>query len=164
MTNPSDINKATLARNKAAFDAAGIDISGALPMDLTQPTKQDVRNEKELQRLCEAELTRRGYLRLTADNAERVDEILSLRPCAIFGMSGWFSHRPDTKRGNKGLPLKPDLEIYAYPNSKPALFIELKVANRWQPGQREMVRLGFWVECWSFDAFVGVVNNWENGQ
>ena len=163
MTDLSNINKATLARNKAAFDAAGIDVSHALPMDLTQPTKQDVRNEKELQVLCESELTRRGFVRLTADNAERVAEIVSLRPCAIAGFKGWFSHRPDTKRGNKGLPLKPDLEIYAYPNRKPALLIELKRANRWQPGQREMVRLGFWRECWEFDTFVRLVDEWEVG-
>ena len=161
MTDLSNINKATLARNHAAFDAAGIDISAALPMDTTQPTKQDVRNEKELQGNCEKELTRRGYIRLKAENAERVDEILSLRPCAIAGFKGWFSHRPDTKRGNKGLPLKPDLEIYAYPNRKPALLIELKRANRWQPGQREMVRLGFWVECWEFDSFVELLDMWE---
>ena len=156
MTDLSNINKATLARNQAAFDAAGIDISASLPMDTTQPTKQDVRNEKELQRLCEAELTRRDYLRLTAANVEH-GSYRTISNADWIPPRGWYAHWPNNKRN----PLMPDLEIYAYPNRKPALLIELKRANRWQPGQREMIRLGFWRECWEFDTFVRLLDEWE---
>ena len=99
--------------------------------------------EAELQRKCEAFLETQGFKRLAAKNAAR--------PAA-----GWFGHlnKPE------GNPFLPDLMLFHEPNDRPALLVELKTADRFQTGQREMCERGAWTLCWSFVEFVQAFTQW----
>lgn len=103
-------------------------------------------DEKALQKMCEQWLTIRGYCRLTADNAASDEP-----------KKGWFGHLVEAKRN----PLMPDLFILNFEMNKPPLMIELKVRDKWQPGQREMVKIGAWKLAWSFQDVEKYVKSWE---
>ena len=112
----------------------------------------EARCERTLQRDCELWLQHRGYLRATADNAERVFE----RPHMDY--RGWYAHYPQA-RGN---PLTADLVIYS--RAGRYLAVELKVRTAYQPGQLEMIAAGAWVECRRLDDFAEMVTAWEQGE
>ena len=120
-----------------------------LPLDplLERPplksSTQETLGESELQRKCESYLESRGCKRLTAKNAPAL-------------ATGWFGHlnKPE------GNPFLPDLVIFHEPNDRPALLVELKTVDRFQPGQREMINRGAWTLCWSFAEFARVFNEW----
>ena len=97
--------------------------------------------EKNLQAACERVLEERGYKRLTAKNAGEY-------------ASGWFGHL------NKpiGNPLMPDLFVIR--NGR-ILQVELKVRNKFQPGQADMIRRGEWVLCRSLDEFRAILDTWQ---
>ena len=101
-------------------------------------------DEERLQSQCERELVLIGYKRMTAMNA--TDHAGTCR--------GWFGHLHEA-RGN---PLMPDLWIFA---AGRVLCIELKRRNRYQPGQREMIAAGEWLECRTLDEFRAAVEEWE---
>jgi hypothetical protein len=112
-------------------------------------SKADDKAEKELQKLCENWLVQRGYQRLTADNAERHHN-------QAAQMRGWFGHLHTAKRN----PLMPDLFIFDSSGTR-CLLVELKVADRWQPGQKEMVNMGMWKVCRRCEDFLLLVKGWE---
>lgn len=114
------------------------------------PSKADVRAEKQLQADCEGILSVRGYQRLTAHNAATIGD----RECL-----GWFGHLAEAKRN----PLMPDLFIFSE-STHDALLVELKVRDHYQPGQREMIQRGCWLECRSVDEFRRALNEWEAWQ
>lgn len=119
------------------------------PREPVKPTKHEVKLEKELQSLCENWLSLRGYLRMTANNAERQFKHPNT------ACSGWFGHWFNNKRN----PLISDLLIIDMANR--CLRVELKTRNKWQPGQREMCQMGAWVAVFDFIAFEDVVIAWE---
>jgi len=113
------------------------------------PSKADIKLEKELQQTCENWLTLRGYLRMTADNAVR--HAKEMDPA----MRGWFGHWTENKRN----PLMPDLAIFDRVSL--CLLVELKVRDKWQVGQKAMVETGFWRVAWNFKEFEQMVKEWE---
>ncbi len=114
----------------------------------TEPTPplpaEEKQAEKELQRLCEAELNRRGYLRLTPDNAARKGK-------------GYFGHLTQAQKN----PLMPDLFVFSCDITKPPFLVELKVCNKYQPGQREMIEQCIWQEHRTFADFAAALKDWE---
>jgi len=128
-----------------------------LPISDEDWAKRAEKDEKELQILAENILSLRKYRRLTAVNAKAAHK-------GDIEVRGWYSHRQDTKRGNKGLPFKPDIEVFEAMHRRPPLLVELKHAPvRWRPGQREMAELGFWKLACTLVAFVGLLDEWERG-
>ena len=113
----------------------------------------EAKTERELQRTVENWLTGRGYRRLTAEN---------LAGAGSFDIwfAGWFGHWPSAKRN----PIMPDILILDAGMSC-ALCIELKVGQKpaYQPGQRESIEAGRWVECRTLDAVMVAVAAWEAG-
>lgn len=108
--------------------------------------------EKELQQQCEKWLHHRpNWARLTAENAA----IAYHRN--YMGVRHWWGHL-NKPAGN---PIMPDLFVFDADGKKPPLFIELKASNRYQPGQREMILAGFWLECRTFEEVRAVVEEWE---
>ena len=99
--------------------------------------------ERALQAKCERYLETRGFKRLVAGNA-------------ALPARGWFGHLAKPL----GNPFMPDLMVWHEPNDRPALMIEIKTRNRFQPGQREMCERGAWLLCWSFAEFVKVFERW----
>ena len=100
--------------------------------------------EKELQTTVEQWLHHRGYRRLTADNA------------AETGQIGWFGHLVETKKN----PLMPDLFIFNTAMDQ-CLMLELKVKAVYQPGQKEMISRGSWVQAFTFQEAEAAVKKWE---
>ena len=165
MGEPVTVGKITFGPGVAALNAdalreLGADLSGSDKLrqidrkacnekgggSVTEPSKRDLRDERELQRLCEQHLTRHGYRRLTPDQME-----------APGDPAGWFLHL----RRAKGNALLPDLCIW---NSmcERTLLIELKVpGGRVQPHQRAMVDRGAWELAYTFDEFVAALVRWE---
>lgn len=125
-----------------------------------QPTKQDKKAERELQKQCEDWLHHHGYWRLTAENAVYLLD----REDVTF--RGWFGHL-NKPRGN---PLMSDLFLFTPTGEKGGqgigelgryLCVELKTSNRFQPGQREMIEMGCWVQANTFEEFTLRVLKWE---
>jgi hypothetical protein len=104
-------------------------------------------DEAALQRQCETFLDSLGYKRMTAVNAQK-----TFCECA-----GWYGHLNETERN----PLMPDLWIFAQPNVRPPLLVELKVRNVYQSGQKEMIARGMWIECRTLAEFAETVLNWS---
>ena len=102
--------------------------------------------ERELQRLCESWLSLHGYSRLTAHTAADAPR-------------GWFGHLTESERN----PLMPDLLILSA-GMRRCLMIELKVRGVYQPGQREHIEAGRWIECRTLEDFVVTVTEWESKQ
>lgn len=104
-------------------------------------------SEADLQRQCESYLDSRGFKRLAAKHA------------ADYA-TGWYGHLHKAK----GNPFLPDLIAFHEPNDRPALMVELKTAERFQTGQREMIERGAWTLCRSFVEFVAAFNRWLKGE
>ena len=112
-------------------------------------TKQDVRDEKELQRLCEQELSRRGFW-LVGTSDPNPNQL-----CA-----GNYAHIWQAKRN----PPLPDLMIW---NAKWTRFlgVELKTpTGRLRPVQRMMTGRGAWKLARTFDEFKAELVRWEEGR
>jgi hypothetical protein len=114
-----------------------------------KPSKADIQAEKDLQTICENWLTQHGYVRLTADNAVRENK--DRTP----GFRGWFGHLNKPK----GNPFLPDLMLFDRRGWY--LFIELKVRDVWQKGQKEMTMMMDWSVAWNFADFERMVLDWE---
>ena len=119
------------------------------PMD--RPAKRadlesahDYLAEKKLQAECELFLESRGCRRLTAKNAGK-------------NATGWFGHlfKP------QGNPFMPDLFVFHEPNDRPALLVELKTRESFQPGQLEMCHRGAWTLVRSLDEFAKIYAHWS---
>jgi len=119
-----------------------------LPTPVTL-NKANIKLEKELQSICENWLHLRGYYRMTGDNAERQHQINN--PDCI----GWFGHLYNAKKN----PLMPDIFCFNFRGG--CLLIELKTAEVYQPGQKEMIEMGLWKLAFSFDEFKYEVELWE---
>lgn len=114
-----------------------------------KPSKADIKAEKDLQAVTEGWLTQRGYWRLTAENAKRARE----PDCSVI--KGWFGHLYNAKKN----PLLPD--IFLFDIRGRYLLLELKVVNRFQPGQKEMIDMDIWSVAWSFEDVERIVKGWE---
>jgi len=153
----SGYNPAFLERNRAILEAEGLAELPGMPVDPSKPPVADVRSESALQKLCESWLTRRGYLRLTPVNAEKVAQEILNDPTAVDKHPGWFGHWTQNQRN----PLTADLVIHEFLNKRGALHIELKVNERYQPGQEALCAIGFWVLCKTFEHFTDALDAWE---
>jgi hypothetical protein len=120
-----------------------LDLQPLLTRRTRKPCDVPDLHESKLQHKCEAYMESRGFHRLTARNAKEEAR-------------GWFGHlhKPE------GNPFLPDLMVFHEPNNRPALLLELKTVDHFQPGQREMIERGAWTLCWSFAEFVGVFEAW----
>ena len=156
-TRREDIGPAVAALNAellgdlpGAVKVGGIDGTPRAEMaSEVASTKQDVRDEKELQRLCEQELSRRGYERVGTPSAD-----ISVR------RTGYYAHIWKAKRN----PPLPDLMIW---NNKWTRFlgVELKTpTGRLRPVQRMMVERGAWKLARTFDEFKAELVRWEEGR
>ncbi len=115
--------------------------------------KAERKAEKVLQAEAENWLTLRGYLRLTAHNAQRLAEL----PDTIC--RGWFGHMVATEKN----PQYPDLMIFD-PALRRCLMIELKIPPpRYSDGQREFLDGGQWQEARSLETVAQLVSRWEDG-
>ena len=135
----------------AALSNAAAQMTQALRAEPTEATG----NEAQLQRDAEGWLTDAGYWRATARNVEIVTRT------ALRASVGWFAHWPG-KTATKGAPFMPDLLIWTW--TRPPLLIELKARNEYQPGQREAIEAGWWIECRSVAQVEAAVRRWENGE
>jgi len=139
------INAELLGDLPGAVKVGGIDQCTVAPDP--PPSKQDVRDEKELQRLCEQELSRRGYWRPGVSMA-------SSSP------NGYYAHLWKAQRN----PPLPDLMIW---NAKWTRFlgVELKTpTGRLRPVQRMMTGRGAWKLARTFDEFKAELVRWEEGR
>jgi hypothetical protein len=60
--------------------------------------------------------------------------------------------------------MMPDLAVFPLPNNRPALLVELKTRNRYQPGQLAALSLGAWTQCArSVGEFRRLLLDWELG-
>jgi hypothetical protein len=111
-------------------------------------TKEEKQCEAKLQKQCELWLSQRGYIRMMASSVS-----------AIGGeyLKGWFYHVRNVKGEST---LFPDLTIMDR-TGRSVLLVELKVSNRYQPCQREMVQAGIWTECRTTEGFMEVLRDWE---
>ena len=116
------------------------------------PGKAERKAEKLLQAEAEGWLTLRGYLRLTAHNAQRLAE----QPDTIC--RGWFGVQKESQRN----AFLPDLMIYS-PDMRRCLPMELKTASVYQDGQHEMIDGGQWLESRSLETVAQLVSRWEDG-
>ena len=123
----------------------------AMRAEPTEPTG----NEPQLQRDSEKWLDEAGYWRATARNVE----IVTCTVSTSWPISGWFAHWTG-KTATKGAPFMPDLLIWTW--SRRPLWIELKARNEYQPGQREAIEAGWWIECRSVADVEAAVRRWEN--
>ncbi len=118
----------------------------------TEPSKHDIKQEKELQTQCENYLNQRGYMRLVA-------EAIVIQSTAPKGSSdgpkGYFGHWFNSRRN----PFILDLLILS--PSGHYLMVELKTSKKYQPGQKELVAQGYGQFAYSFDQFVEILNKWE---
>ena len=109
--------------------------------------------EKALQTAAEGWLNIRGYWRSTALNAEtkgvHPDYLPSLQ-------KGWFFHWPQAI----GNPLCADLLIQNVALTR-SIWLELKVRDKYQRGQKEHIDAGRWNECRTLDDVMNAVQLWE---
>jgi len=146
---PVKVNETTRKLNPGIFEPTPVQQS---PFErYAQPTKGDLKEEKEFQKLCEQELTRRGFVRLSAPAVES-----ALKPEGE-GFPGWFGHWPRAERN----PLMPDLFIVDAP-MRNCLMVELKTHNKYQPGQKELIFKGCWYEVRTFPQFRQLLDWWGN--
>ena len=132
--------------------------TGMTPEETTKHTlaieKGCKRDEKKLQEDCEGLCEQRGYRRLVGANIAK-----HLSDKAV---KGFFGHIPDLKRTAKGNIFLPDLPVFDFFGR--CLLVELKVWNQYQPGQKEMIDAGLWVECRTVERFGDVLSEWETNQ
>jgi len=104
----------------------------------------------------EAWLTARGYWRLTPANLRTAAQLL--RPQA--SLRGFWGHWTDNERN----PTMPDLLVLPWPNDRPALLLELKARDVWQPGQKEACTLRLWTPAFSIAEAKRAVEAWEGAK
>lgn len=110
-------------------------------------------SEKALQTAAEGWLNIRGYWRSTAANAET----RAVRPDYLpDNQRGWFFHWPQAI----GNPLCADLLIQNVALTR-SLWLELKVRDKYQRGQKEHIDASRWNECRTLDDVMNVVQLWE---
>ena len=119
-----------------------------LPAPEKPATRPPEAKESELQGHAQKYLRQRGYLPATATMAEM--EAHSRMA------NGWYIHLAEP-RGN---PLLPDLLVLDFTMAK-CIAIELKVRNKYQPGQREFIAIGAWHEARSLDDVKAILDAWE---
>ena len=147
-----DAHRAKLdaARAKECADAFAPLASMGKP---TAVEKAEVKAERILQEQCEGWLRWRhdgvSYWHGNAKNAQRLGS----------PRIGWYGHLRKPK-GND--VLMPDIWVHGVDGR--VLLVELKVRSEYQPGQREMIDRGMWVEVRTLDAFREVVIKWEKGK
>lgn len=147
MTLPPKVSDAVKKLNPGIFTSTPVAES---PFErYSEPTKGDVKAEADLQKLCEQELTRRGYVRLSAPAVES-----ALKPEGE-GFPGWFGHWPRAKKN----PIMPDLFICDSP-MRNCLMVELKTSTHYQPGQKELIFKGCWYEVRTFPQFRQLLDWW----
>lgn len=129
---PSKVSESVRNLNPQLFDAP-----------TATPSAPQNATERALQDNCEAWLTNRGYMRLTAQNA-----------LAAKNERGWFGHIAQPK----GNPFMPDLFIFA---DDQCLLVELKVREDYRPGQLAMIERGQWRKATTLAEFSGIVAAWE---
>ena len=114
----------------------------------SKPTKGDRKHERELQAECERWLSLNGYFRLTPSAVARPSRPSS---CGFFGH--WFESQRNA--------FMPDLFI-CDSTMRRCLMVELKVCSRYQPGQKEFIDAGLWIEVRTTDEFIAAIKNWES--
>lgn len=105
------------------------------------------RDEKRLQKACEGLCEQRGYRRLVGP---RMDSVL--RDTSLKGFHGHVTEA----RKNAFMP-----DLFIYDLAGRCLLVELKVSDKYQPGQKEMIDAGLWVECRTPERFGEVLSEWE---
>jgi len=114
------------------------------------PAKVAAQAEWELQIAVEAELTGRGYYRMTP----------ALLDASIRGKiapKGFYAHWVDCERN----PTMADLLVISWPVPRPPLLLELKVRNSFTPGQKQACTLGLWKLAWSLPEAQAIISEWE---
>ncbi len=146
-TNTLSLEEGRIYRETGALPAR---MQTAADKKIAEKAKRNVKAcEKVLQDRCEMWLYHRGYMRLTAENADAV---------GIEGddIKGWYGHLHAAKRN----PLMPDIFLFDCDMDR-CLMVELKVRPVYQPGQEEMIALGAWEEVYDFESFEIAVLAWE---
>ena len=109
--------------------------------------------EKELQRKVEEYLCRRNYRRFCPP---AFASLIGPHP-EFFPTRGFWGHWFESQRN----AFMPDLLIIAFPNVRPALFHELKVRNKYQPGQKAALGCGLWRVAFSLTEAKAIIETWE---
>ena len=123
--------------------------------ETTKPARwKALQLEKDFQGEAERFLRSKGYHRLTPT----ILSGLSGPSATVFNVRGFFGHWFESQRN----AFMPDLLVIAYPNTRPALMLELKTRNKFQPGQKQAITLGLWRLAWSMDDVKRIVEQWEN--
>ena len=104
--------------------------------------------EDALQAECVEILERRGYRLLTACN---------LNDWRKGAVKGWYGHLVNCQRN----PILSDLWVDELRGRRRTLRVELKAANRWQPGQKAAIGLGYWSLATSAGTFEQLLDEWE---
>lgn len=125
-------------------------VAEARAQGILPPKHDDGGGEQAMQGDVEMMLARRGYRRLTANNAASVSNAQG------WSIKGWFGHWTENRRN----PLMPDIAVFS-PDMRRCLMLELKSVKRYQPGQREMIEAGAWVECNTVEDAELRVMEWE---
>jgi hypothetical protein len=55
----------------------------------------------------------------------------------------------------------PDLLVLAWPPNRAPLMIELKVREKYQPGQKEAIALGLWKIALDLSDVARLIDEWE---
>jgi hypothetical protein len=117
--------------------------------------KATARLEKELQRQCEAWARLHGYRLLQAEYIASE----SVRPGWRGEVRGWYGHWFESQRN----AFMPDLFVCDRAMRR-CLMVELKVRSKYQPGQRELIDAGLWIEVRTLERFAEVLAKWEADQ
>jgi hypothetical protein len=108
-------------------------------------------DEAKMQAEIEEWLRGRGYWHMTAHGMEAVLNGVGPEP------RGWYAHWINSERNS----LMPDLLIVSFRNDRPALFLELKAQNKYQPGQKAAISLGLWRVAFSVPDAQRIIEEWE---
>ena len=126
----------------------------AIPHVLGEPTKADIKAEADLQTHCQNLANNRGYWKLTKENITRsISEDVQLK--------GWWGHINNARKNI----IMPDFFCFDIKHTRPAFLAEFKFGSNptWQPGQRELVEMGFWRLYDDYDDFEIAFSAWERG-
>jgi len=114
---------------------------------------EDDGSEAALQRNCEALLTRRGYVRQTADNGE----YFAIHRARL---AGTFVHLRKPQGNDCILP-----DLIIFDKRGRALCVELKTEAgraRYRKGQKHYIGSRLWRQANNFDDFALLLNGWED--
>jgi len=127
----------------AQLKAQGVKVPEAYDPNPKRTARVQGQLERDLQAAVERMLTLRGYQRLTPDGID------------VGSKRGYFGHWTECRRNPTVLDvliLRPDGHY---------LMLELKTANRWQPGQRELLKQGYGKLCCNLEEAMAAVADWE---